>query len=35
MSAEMQANRKLLWLLLSLAAGLFVGSLLFILSRAH
>ena len=29
------ANRRLLWLLIAAGAGLFVGSILFIISRAH
>ncbi len=29
------SNRRVLWILVSLGAGLFVGSLLFIISRAH
>jgi hypothetical protein len=35
MSASASANRRVLWLLLSVAAALFIGSLLFIISRAH
>ena len=29
------ANRRLLWLLVAAGGGLFLGSILFILSRAH
>ncbi|HEY1250220.1 MAG TPA: hypothetical protein VGH97_03470 [Thermoanaerobaculia bacterium] len=29
------ANRRLLWLLIALGSSLFVGSILFIVSRAH
>ena len=29
------ANRRLLWLLIAAGGGLFVGSILFIISRAH
>jgi len=35
MSATAQANRKVLWILVSVAVALFFGSLLFIISRAH
>jgi hypothetical protein len=35
MSAAMPANRRTLWLLVLVAASLFLGSLLFILSRTH
>jgi hypothetical protein len=35
MSAAVPANRRTLWLLISVALLLFFGSLLFILSRAH
>jgi hypothetical protein len=36
MSAPLRsANRRLLWLLLLVGTSLFVGSVLFILSRAH
>jgi hypothetical protein len=35
MSAAVSANRKLLWLFVCVAVALFVGSLLFIISRAH
>ena len=35
MSATASSNRRLLWLLLLLGAGLFWGSILFIISRAH
>jgi hypothetical protein len=34
-SATLPANRRTLWLLVSVAAALFLGSLLFILSRVH
>jgi hypothetical protein len=30
-----RANRRLLWLLVLLGTSLFVGSILFIISRAH
>lgn len=33
--AIQSANRRLLWLLILLGASLFVGSILFIVSRAH
>jgi hypothetical protein len=35
MSAATSASRRTLWLLLAVAAALFAGSILFILSRAH
>jgi hypothetical protein len=35
MSASSSANRRTLWLLVALAVGLFAGSLMFIISRAH
>jgi hypothetical protein len=36
MSASLRnANRRLLWLLVLVGTSLFVGSVLFILSRAH
>jgi hypothetical protein len=35
MSAAVSANRKVLWLLISVAVALFFGSVLFIISRAH
>ena len=35
MSALASANRRLLWILVLLGAGLFFGSILFIVSRAH
>ncbi len=35
MSATAAGNRRLLWILVSLGAGLFLGSILFIISRAH
>jgi hypothetical protein len=35
MSASAAANRRMLWLLVSLGLLLFVGSILFIISRAH
>ena len=35
MSAAASANRRTLWLLFGLALCLFVGSILFIISRAH
>ena len=35
MTAADAGNRRLLWILLSLGAGLFLGSLLFIISRAQ
>ena len=34
-SVSASANRRMLWLLVALAAGLFAGSVLFIISRAH
>jgi hypothetical protein len=35
MSAAVPANRRLLWLFVSVAVALFIGSLLFIISRAR
>jgi hypothetical protein len=35
MKTTMSANRRLLWLLVAAGSGLFLGSILFILSRAH
>jgi hypothetical protein len=35
MSASVSANRRTLWILFGLAAVLFIGSILFIVSRAH
>ena len=35
MSATAASNRRTLWLLVAVAAALFTGSILFILSRAH
>jgi hypothetical protein len=35
MSGLAAANRRLLWALILLGAGLFFGSILFIVSRAH
>ncbi len=35
MSAAIPANRRTLWVLVLVAASLFLGSLMFILSRAH
>jgi hypothetical protein len=35
MSASAAANRRILWLLVGLGLFLFVGSILFIISRAH
>lgn len=34
-STSSTANRRLLWLLVLVGASLFVGSILFIISRAH
>ena len=34
-TARASANRRLLWLLVLLGSSLFVGSILFIVSRAH
>ena len=34
-NSKASANRRLLWLLVAAGLGLFVGSLLFIISRAH
>jgi hypothetical protein len=34
-AALKSANRRLLWLLVLLGTSLFVGSILFIISRAH
>jgi hypothetical protein len=35
MTATHASNRRVLWILVSLGAGLFLGSILFIISRAH
>ncbi len=35
MSASAAGNRRLLWLLAAIGISLFVGSILFIISRAH
>jgi len=35
MTAAHASNRRVLWILVSLGAGLFLGSILFIVSRAH
>jgi hypothetical protein len=35
MTSTDASNRRILWILVSLGAGLFVGSILFIVSRAH
>ncbi len=35
MTSSDASNRRLLWVLVSLGAGLFLGSILFIVSRAH
>jgi hypothetical protein len=35
MTAIQASNRRVLWILVSLGAGLFLGSILFIVSRAH
>lgn len=35
MTASAASNRRVLWILISLGVGLFLGSVLFIVSRAH
>ena len=35
MSATASGNRRLLWILVGIGLSLFVGSILFIISRAH
>jgi uncharacterized protein involved in exopolysaccharide biosynthesis len=35
MTATHASNRRVLWILVGLGAGLFLGSILFIISRAH
>ena len=35
MTASAAGNRRVLWILVSLGVGLFLGSILFIVSRAH
>lgn len=35
MSAAAAGNRRLLWILVGIGLSLFVGSILFIISRAH
>ncbi len=35
MTASDASNRRVLWILVSLGVGLFLGSILFIVSRAH